>query len=186
MAALPPGSAVLAEDETHLDWLARVCSTWMPAGIRHRIPTPGKNKRRSVSGAVNLATGVWHYHVAVKAVSEVFCYFLQQLLDAYPDAPTVAVICDNDSTHHSTHTRRWLQEHPRLLLLTGARYSPQDNPVERIWAVLKRWSANTAPAIMTDRVRQAHAFFRHRTPTQNLATAAPWTSPWLPDTYGQN
>ncbi|HEX8345535.1 MAG TPA: IS630 family transposase, partial [Actinoplanes sp.] len=36
------------------------------------------------------------------------------------------------------------------------------------------------------RVRQAHAFFRHRTPTQNLTTAAPWTSPWLPEGYGQD
>jgi transposase len=186
IASLPTGSVVLAEDETHLDWLARVTATWMPAGLRHRIWTPGTNKRRSLFGALNLATGAWHYHIAVKAVSEVFCYFLQHLLDAYPNAPTVVVICDNDTTHHSAHTRRWLDEHPRLLLLTGARYSPQDNPVERIWAVLKRRIANTAPATITDRVRQTHAFFRHRTREQNLATAAPWTSPWLPDSYAQN
>jgi len=31
-------------------------------------------------------------------------------------------------------------------------------------------------------------FFKHRTNTQNLTTAAPWTStsPWLPDGYGQD
>jgi hypothetical protein len=34
---------------------------------------------------------------------------------------------------------------------------------------------------MADRVRQAHAFFRHRTPDQMLVTAAPWNSPWLPE-----
>jgi lactate 2-monooxygenase len=33
--------------------------------------------------------------------------------------------------------------------------------------------------------RQAHAFFRERTPTQLLATAAPRSSPWLPDGYMQ-
>jgi transposase len=186
VAALPAGSVVLAEDETHLDLLARVRSAWMPAQLRHRIWTPGRNRRRSLFGAINLATGQWHYHVAVKCVSEVLCYFLQQLLDTYPDAPTVAVICDNDSTHHSAYTRTWLDEHPRLLLLTGARYSPQDNPVERIWASLKQWIANTAPATMADRIRQAHHFFRHRTHQQNLTTAAPWTSPWLPKSYGQN
>ena len=38
---------------------------------------------------------------------------------------------------------------------------------------------------MADRVRQAHAFFRHRTPDQMLVTAAPWSSPWLPEGYGQ-
>lgn len=186
IAALPAGSVVLAEDETHLDLLARVRACWMPKGIRHHVMTPGKNVRRTIHGAVNLATGAWHHHVSIKNVSVVFCYFLDLLLTAYPDAPIVAVICDNGTTHHSGITKRWLAEHPRLLLIEGARYSPQDNPVERIWAVLKQHIANTAPATITDRVRQAHAFFRNRTNDQNLTTAAPWTSPWLPHGYGQN
>jgi transposase len=185
LAALPTGSVVLAEDETHLDLLARVRSCWMPTGIRHRVLTPGSNIRRTLHGAINLTTGTWHHHVSIKNVSVVFCYFLEQLLAAYPDAPVVAVICDNGTTHHSRITQQWLTDNPRLLLITGARYSPQDNPVERIWAALKRHIANTAPATMPDRVRQAHTFFQHRTPTQNLTTAAPWTSPWLPQSYGQ-
>jgi transposase len=148
--------------------------------------TPGSNVRRTLHGAVNLATGAWHHHVSVKNVSAVFCYFLDMLLAAYPDATVVAVICDNGTTHHSGITRRWLAEHPRLQLIHGARYSPQDNPVERIWAALKQGIANTAPATIADRVRQAHAFFRDRAPEQNLPTAAPWTSPWLPEGYGQD
>ncbi|MEO6084030.1 MAG: IS630 family transposase, partial [Umezawaea sp.] len=36
------------------------------------------------------------------------------------------------------------------------------------------------------RVRQTHAYFRARTTEQTLATAAPWTSPWLPEGYGQH
>lgn len=182
---LPDGSVVLAQDETHLDLLARVRACWQALGTRHRILTPGSHVRRTVHGAVNLVTGAWHHHVCVRNVSVVFCYFLGLLLDAYPDAPVVAVICDNASTHHSKITRRWLTEHPRLLLIEGARYSPQDNPVERMWAALKKHIANTAPATMADRLRQAHAFFRHRTDQQNLATTAPWTSPWPPEGYGQ-
>lgn len=186
VAALPAGSVVLAEDETHLDLIARIRSCWMPRGQRHRVLTPGTNRRRTVHGAVNVETGAWHHHVSVKNVSVVFCYFLEQLLAAYPDAPIVAVICDNGTTHHSGITRQWLAANPRLLLLTGAKYSPQDNPVERMWAAMKHHIANTAPATLPDRVRQAHAFFRHRTPEQNLATTAPWTSPWLPPGYGQD
>jgi transposase len=185
ITALPEGSVVLAEDETHLDLLARVRSCWMPTGLRHRIMTPGTNVRRTVHGAVNLATGTVHHHVSVKNVSVVFCYFLQQLLDAYPDAPIIAVICDNGSTHHSNITKRWLADHPRLHVIEGAKYSPQDNPVERIWAALKRQLANTAAATITDRIHQTHAFLQHRTDAQNLTTAAPWTSPWLPKGYGK-
>lgn len=185
ITALPAGSVVLAEDETHLDLLARVRACWMAFGTRHRIPTPGSNIRHTVFGALNMATGVVHHHIAVKGVSVVFCYFLDLLLAAYPDAPVVVVICDNGSVHTSGITRDWLRDHPRLLLLHGARYSPQDNPTERIWAAMKPWIANTAPATIADRVRQAHAFFRTRTPAQMLAATAPWTSPWLPDGYGQ-
>jgi hypothetical protein len=145
ITALPTGSVVLAQDETHLDLLPRVRSCWMPTGLRHQILTPGSNVRRTIHGAINLATGAWHHHVSVKNVSVVFCYFLHTLLDTYPDAPVVAVITDNGATHHSAITRRWLTEHPRLMLIEGAKYSPQDNPVERIWAGLKHHIANTAP-----------------------------------------
>jgi transposase len=130
VAALPTGSVVPAEDETHLDLLARVRACWMPTGLRHRILTPGTNVRRTLHGAVNLLTGAWHHHTIIKNVSVVFCYFLQQLLDAYPHAPIVAVITDNGSTHHSNITKRWLTEHPRLLLIEGAKYSPQDVTVQ--------------------------------------------------------
>ena len=72
-----------------------------------------------------------------------------------------------------------------LELLYGARYSPHDNPAGRIWAALKNYVANTAVS-WPARLRQIHAFFRARSPDQMLATAAPWTSPWLPPGYEQN
>ncbi|WP_188317064.1 hypothetical protein [Solihabitans fulvus] len=60
---------VLAEDETHLDWLARVRACWIPHGIRHLVPTPGSSQRSSLLGAINPAIGAWHYHLAHKCVS---------------------------------------------------------------------------------------------------------------------
>ncbi len=35
-------------------------------------------------------------------------------------------------------------------------------------------------------LKQIHSFFRARSPDQMLATAALWTSPWLPPGYEQN
>ena len=59
--------------------------------------------------------------------------------------------------------------------------------MERIWAALKAWLANASPTLTVQgRVRQVHAFFRQRSPTQLLATAAPHSSPWLPEGYMQN
>jgi transposase len=67
-----------------------------------------------------------------------------------------------------------------------ARYSPHDNPTERIWAALKAWLANSPTLTIQGRIRQVHAFFRQHTPAQLLATAAPSSSPWLPESYVQN
>ena len=79
----------------------------------------------------------------------------------------------------------YLAEHTRLELLYGARYSPHDNPVERVWAALKNYAANTA-VTWPGRLRQIHSFFRNRSPSQMLDAAAPWTSPWLPPGYAQD
>jgi hypothetical protein len=58
-------------------------------------------------------------------------------------------------------------------------------PTERVWAELKNYVANTA-VTWPGRLRQIHSFFRNRSPSQMLDTAAPWTSPWLPAGYEQN
>ena len=186
IAELPKGTVVLAEDETHLHLLPWVRATWILTGQRQRVMTPGKNRRRTIFGAVDVASGRFLYQVCRKAVSASFTAFLEQVLAAYPAAPVVAVICDNVIIHHSELVQRWLATHPRVVVVHGARYSPHDNPVERVWGALKAWLANNPTVTIQGRVRQVHVFFRQRTPAQLLATAAPRSSPWLPEGYGQD
>jgi transposase len=186
ITGLPAGSVVLAADETHLHLLAWVRATWVARGARQQVLTPGTNRRRSVFGAIDLASGRFHYRVARQAVSATFIAFCEQLLAAYPAAPLVAVVCDNVPSHHSKLVQAWLAAHPRIVVLHGARYSPHDNPTERIWGALKAWLANTPTLTIQGRVRQVHALFGQRTPAQLLATAAPHSSPWLPEGYGQH
>jgi transposase len=183
---LPDGAVVLAEDETHSNLLPWVRAAWIAHGSRQQVMTPGTTRRRTIFGAVDLRTGRFLYQVTGKAVSANFTAFCEQLLAAYPAAPVVAVICDNVIIHHSKIVQRWLAAQPRLRVLHGARYSPHDNPVERIWAALKAWLANSPTLTIHGRLRQVHAFFRARSPTQILATAAPHSSPWLPTGYAQN
>jgi hypothetical protein len=121
LAELPAGTVVLAEDETHVNLLPWVRATWIPHGQRQEVMTPGKNRRRTIFGAVDLAFGRFFYQVTRKAVSVTFTAFCEQLLAAYPRAPVVAVICDNVIIHRSKIAQRWLGKHPRLQVLHGAR-----------------------------------------------------------------
>ena len=181
---LPRRSVVLAEDETHLNLLPHVRASWTLRGRRPEVLTPGTNRKVTVLGAIEVTTGAWVYRLGRRRAAD-FVALLDQLLAAFPLAPLVAVICDNDSIHHARKVAEYLKEHPRLELLYGARYSPHDNPAERIWGALKNYVANTAVS-WPGRLRQIHSFFRNRSPGQMLDTAAPWTSPWLPPGYAQN
>src|ERR671923_86227 len=168
-------------------WISRFNSEGL-AGLadRPRSGRPGLGGRWLTSrlGAIEMTTGRWVYRLGRRCAAD-FIALLDQLLRAFPRAPAIVVICDNDSIHHARKVTAYLEKHPRLELLYGARYSPHDNPAERIWAALKNYVANTA-VTWPVRLRQIHSFFRSRSPDPMLATAAPWTSPWLPPGYEQN
>jgi transposase len=181
---LPRRAVVLAEDETHLNLLPHVRAGWTLRTARPEVPTPGKNRQVTVFGALEVSSGRWVYRLGRRCAAD-FIALLEQVLRVFPCAPVIVVICDNDSIHHARKVNAYLDEHPRLELLHGARYSPHDNPVERIWAALKNYVANTAVS-WPGRLRQIHSFFRARSPDQMLDTAAPWTSPWLPPRYEQD
>lgn len=183
LSRLPAGSVVIAEDEAHLDLLPHVRASWILRGRRGQVMTPGTNRRATVYGALDLATGAWFYLWARRRAAG-FIAVLEMLAAAYPHAPVIAVLCDNDGIHHALKVQRWLSDHPQLRIFYGAAYSPHDNPVERIWAALKTNIANTA-VTFTERIHQARTFFHSRTPAQMLTTAAPWSSPWIPPSYAQ-
>jgi hypothetical protein len=58
-----------------------------------------------------------------------------------------------------------------LELLCGARYSPRDNPVERVWGALKHCVADTA-VTWSGRLRRIRSFFRFSTRTRSEVVPA--------------
>ncbi len=172
---LPRRAVVLAEDETHLNLLPHVRASWTLRAERPEVLTPGKNRQVTVYGALDVTTGAWVYRLGRRCAAG-FTALLDQVLAAFPRAPVIVVTCDNDSIHHARKVTAYLQEHPRLELLYGARYSPHDNPVERVWGGLKNYVANTAVS-WAARLRQVHSFFRNRSPDQMLDTPRPGPAP---------
>jgi transposase len=54
---LPRRAVVLAEDETHLNLLPHVRASWTLRGARPQVLTPGKNRKVTVLGALEMSTG---------------------------------------------------------------------------------------------------------------------------------
>ena len=86
--------------------------------------TPGTNRRRTIFGAVDLASGRWLYQLTRKAVSVACIAFLDQVLDAYPTAPKITVICDNVIIHSSKIVQRWLATIPGSWCCTAPATAP--------------------------------------------------------------
>jgi hypothetical protein len=126
---LPRRAVVLAEDETHLNWLSHVRASWTPLGTRPDLLTPGSNRQVMVYGAIEMTTGQWVYRLGRRSAAD-FIAFLRMLAQAFPRAPKIVVIWGNDSSCHARAVTRYLDQQPRLEVLYGARYRPQDNPVE--------------------------------------------------------
>jgi hypothetical protein len=107
---LPRRAVVCAEDETHLNLLPHVRASWTLRGARPTIPTPGTNRQVTVFGAIEVTTGRWAYRLGRRRAAG-FIAFLQMLADAFPRAPVIVVICDNDSIHHARTVTAYLDKH---------------------------------------------------------------------------
>jgi hypothetical protein len=122
LAELRRRAVVLAEDETHLNLLPHVRASWTLRTVRPQVPTPGTNRQVTVFGAIEVTTGAWVYRLGRRCTAD-FIALLDQVLRAFPRAPVIVMICDNDSIHHARKVAAYLDRHPRLELLYGARYS---------------------------------------------------------------
>ena len=112
----PANAVVLCLDECDLHLLPVLRGMWMKRGQQTDVPTPGKNQKRSIFGALELETGRWLYQVTMRKRTEEFIAFLEHLLESYPTQPLLLVL-DNASIHHRRALQAWLDEHQEIELL---------------------------------------------------------------------
>jgi transposase len=159
-------------DECDLHLLPVIRAMWMK-GPRLRIPTPGTNAKRAFFGALDAASGRWHWVDHDRKLAVHFVAFLEQVAAQYPTG-TLYLAMDNVATHHAKVVRRWLAAHPRVQVLWLPKYGAHEvNPVERIWGLLKSdIAANRLAGTLAALVAAAHQFF-HDLPSYPVALAPP-------------
>jgi transposase len=151
-------------DECDLHLLPVVRAMWMK-GERVRVPTPGQNARHAFFGALDAASGVFHWSDHDRKLAVSFVAFLDQLALAYPERPLYLVL-DSAPTHTAKAVERWLALHPRVQVLWLPKYAAHEvNPAERIWGLMKdEVAANRLAGSMAFLVVQARRFFGDLTP----------------------
>jgi len=140
VAAEPERYELHYEDETHLDTNPHLSRVWHRVGQQPTVPAAGTNRRLTVFGSVE-ALGRGRVEVLqARQDSAGFERYLAAL-DARHDATgrQIILVLDNGPCHTSTATRRALAARAAWLeVLPLARYSPQLNPKEHEWRLLKR------------------------------------------------
>lgn len=98
--------------------------TWYPVGKQRKVKTYGKHFSVKLTGILNYETGAIYVKESLRFDAKIFCEFLKEVLNLYPEG-TIVMILDNSLVHHAVLLEAFLALHPRLRLLFLPPYSPE-------------------------------------------------------------
>jgi transposase len=159
-------------DECGVEGDPRPRRRWVQPGKRRTVPYLGDHIRQNVIGAVAPQSGALFSLIVDGVDTDVFQFFLDEMAKAVPKKEGVRqiLILDNASWHRAARVK-WHHFEPKFL----PGYSPDFNPIERLWLRLKAdwfWDfiART-PEALTDRLCTAlKSFLDHPSKTASICS----------------
>ena len=129
-------------DEVHFQQHGSRCRMWVPPEVRDPVCRHAPT-RKSISyfGAVRIRDGkLCHSKPSGRFDAQTCWTFLRRLRRISARAGRrVVVITDNAKYHHATLHAQWRRkQEPDFVLHFLPPYSPQLNPIERVWKLLRR------------------------------------------------
>ena len=156
-------------DEVHFQQYGSRCRMWVPPETKDPVLLHYPTRRRvGYFGAVRLRDGKFFFRRETDKFNAVTCWkFLQHLQAASTrTGRRVVVIIDNAKYHHARLHREWREGHAdRFALDYLPAYSPELNPIERVWCFLKEHHlSNRVYADYDDLLAAGSAAWNARTP----------------------
>jgi len=132
--AVDPKVELWFGDECGVEGDPRPRRRWAQPGRRRTVPYLGDHIRQNVIGVVAPQSGGLFSLIVDGVDTDVFQFFLDELAQAVPQKPGVRqlLIVDNASWHKAARLD-WHHFDPKFL----PGYSPDFNPIERLWLRLK-------------------------------------------------
>jgi transposase len=140
-------------DECGVEGDPRPRRRWVQPGKPRTVPYLGDHIRQNVIGAVAPQSGGLFSLIVDGVDTDVFQFFLDEMAKAIPkkEGTRQLLILDNASWHKAARVN-WHHFEPKFL----PGYSPDFNPIERLWLRLKAdwfWDfIARSPAALTDRL----------------------------------
>lgn len=136
LASANAENPVFYVDEADVDLNPRIGSCWSIKGKQTRIPTPGKNQKNYLAGALNAKTGQVIWVEWERKNSFLFLRLMAEIRKRYRRAKTIRLIADNYVIHKSSITKTFLEHNKKFELLFQPVYHPWVNRIELVWKQL--------------------------------------------------
>src|SRR3954471_2695587 len=137
LAGLPADETAVFQDEVDINTSPKIGSMWMVKGEQATVETPGNNEKRYLSGSIHWRTGqviLTEGRPKQGRNTALFLAHLDDLRGRLRRYRKIHVICDNAKSHTSNDVAVYLWEHrDRIDLHLLPAYSPDCNPIERVW-----------------------------------------------------
>jgi len=137
----PADEPILFGDGVHPTMATKVTYGWIKKGTDKLIPTTASRTRVNLFGSLDLArmtlTTQAYDTIDSKALAEHF----EQLSLEYPLAPKIHLILDRGSYNMSKETREAADKY-KIELHHLPAYSPNLNPIERVWKIMNEHVRN--------------------------------------------
>jgi len=131
------GWRLFALDEVGFQTEGTLAYSWGPEGERIEIENYGRHGRVNLLGALEFGSGLFYgVLTSFKVNAQRFRRFLCHLKREMPH-DNLILICDNASFHKAKGLKEWYKQQPWLQVEFLPAYSPDFNPIERLWRWLK-------------------------------------------------
>ena len=132
-----PAVQLWCEDEVHFQRHSSLIRMWASKGEQPRVLSPSVRHKVGFFGALNLKTGRLLTRETPTFNAQTFGDFIRYLLQSTQGK--LYLILDNARWHRSRDLKVFFEANrDRLVFVFLPPYSPEFNPIERVWRVTRR------------------------------------------------
>lgn len=131
---------ILFGDEVSFAQWGSLSRTWAPIGKQPKIKTTGKRKGMKVFGVIGFFEGAFYYmETPERFNAETYVEFLEMVVSQY-ECPIILI--EDGASYHNGPVARAFKERMaakgKLFVYRLPSYSPDFNPIEKLWKNTKR------------------------------------------------
>ncbi len=141
LATTPTDEPILFGDGVHPTMATKISYGWIKKGEDKTISTTASRTRINLMGAINLENMQVDIEKYETINSESMIEFFDLLKRSYSNAPKIHIILDRGPYNISALTHKNAEERNIIIHLLPP-YSPNLNPIERLWKVMNEYSRN--------------------------------------------